>query len=104
MITFTDHLPAPAGHSTLNRQRAQELLDACIDNPNQWAKVPITWLYEDLEGAPADKVKRRCRDFTGRVKTGHIAIFKPYNVDAATRGANAYVRINISKRELKDLY
>lgn len=105
MIHFTDTVPPVAGRTTIDKTKADELLDALIDNPNKWAEIPITWLVPDLNGAEEKRLKSKTRNLANRINNrADIAPFNEYDCEAKARETTLYIRVRISERQLKDLY
>lgn len=104
-MTFTFHknVPATPGRAYIDKTRAQHVIDECIDNPNQWAQVPITYFFPDLEGAEEKKLKMKSRNLAGRIQKRNVAPFNEYQCEAKSRGTDIYLRVLISKRH-RDLY
>lgn len=49
-FVFVDELPPIQGRTTIDNERAEELLDEMLANPGKWAKVPYVWLYPTPRG------------------------------------------------------
>ena len=103
MFTFTDNVPPATGRSTIDPRRAEEVADACIDNPGEWARVPITYLYPDIEGADEKKLVTKCRNLAGNITTDKIAPFNQYKTEARARGTDIYIRIVLTQRQRREL-
>ena len=54
---FVDTVPPAQGRTYIDDDHAQETIDALAEFPNRWARVPITYLYPDLEGPLAKSSK-----------------------------------------------
>lgn len=65
-FTFTSEVPPTRGRVTIDHNRANEAIDACIDNANEWAKVPYVYLYPDAEGIDTKKLTGRARNAAAR--------------------------------------
>lgn len=66
-FTFTSEVPPSRGRVSLDHDHAIEVIDACIDNANEWAKVPCVYLYPDAEGSEKNKLTQRPRSLAGRI-------------------------------------
>ena len=102
VITFTDTPPSHA-RTSINLEHAQELIDACIDNYDQWACVPIDWLYPDYAGKTEGKKANKAKYAAGNIAQGRGRPFDQYTFDAKARGTNLYLKIRMSQRELRNL-
>ena len=105
MFTFVNTIPGARGHAEINKHHCRVLLEACIDNPNQWAEVPITYLYPDATGYETKQLVSRCRNIASRINNRlDLPPFNEYACEAHSRGTTLYVRVRINKRDLKNLY
>ena len=102
-FTFIHEVPPARGRVALNQNRANEVIDACIDNANEWAKVPYVYLYPDAEGIEAKKLTTRARNLAGRIQRGDLAPFNEYNCEATARGTEVYIRVVLTARERRAL-
>ena len=102
-IKFVRSLPPRGGRDNMNPERANELLDEMLANNGMWAEVPITHLYPTIEHLPPDKLRGRARSFADRIRQGTVPIFNEYPCEAVSRGAKVYIRINATKRQLKEM-
>lgn len=102
-FTFTKTVPPTTGRSSLDRAHADEVIDACISNPGQWARVPYAYLYPAADGIEPKKLATRCRSTAGRIQRGEMHPFNEYNTEAKARGENLYIRINMTERQRRQL-
>ena len=102
-FTFTATVPATTGRSHLDYDRAENLINALIDNPGQWAQVPITYLYPDLEGAEHKRVLGKTRNTASAISKGRLQPFCEYRCEARSRDTDLYIRINLTLRERRAL-
>lgn len=102
-FTFTSEVPPARGRVTIDHNRANEVIDACIDNANEWAKVPYVYLYPDTEGTEAKKLIWRARNTAARIQCGDLAPFNEYNTEAKARGTDVYIRVVMTARERRAL-
>lgn len=104
-MTFTFHknVPITNGRAYVDRPRAQDLIDECIDNANEWAQVPITYLFPALEGADEMKLKTKARNLANRIQRGTVAPFNEYPCEAKSRGTDVYIRVVMSIRDRRKL-
>ncbi|WP_288751346.1 hypothetical protein [uncultured Corynebacterium sp.] len=102
-FTFTSEVPSPRGRNPLDHSRAEEVIDACLNNANEWAKVPYVYLYPDAEGVEAKKLATRARNLAGRTQRGDLAPFNEYNTEAKARDTDVYIRVVMSARERRAL-
>ena len=102
-FTFTSEVPPTRGRVTIDHNRANEVIDACIDNANEWAKVPYVYLYPDAEGIDTKKLIGRARNTAARIQRGELAPFNEYNCEARARGTDIYIRVVMSARERRAL-
>lgn len=94
MIEFTDSIkPMHPNRHEINQDRASELAKACADNPDQWARVNITWLYPSSEGADAKKLHAKAANVAQWIRRGKLRAFKNHNFEAKKRGTDLYVRV-----------
>lgn len=105
MFEFTDTVPAAEGRTYLDHDHANEIIDALVDNPNQWARIPITYLYPDLDGADEKKLKMKALSLAGRIQSPrqNMAPFSDYNTEAKSRGTDVYIRVVMSARQMREL-
>lgn len=103
MFTFTDTVPPVEGRTSIDTDRAQEVVDACIDNPNQWARIPIDFLYPELTGSDEKKLVTKSRSLAAQIRKGTAKVFSDYKCEAQSRGPALYIRIVLTARELKEL-
>lgn len=99
---FVDRVPPEAGRTKLDEERATIILEALLDNPNQWARVPIVYLYPDIEGAKVDKLKAKARSVAGRLQRADLKPFNEYRCEAKSREDAIYMRIVMTARELRE--
>lgn len=59
-FNFTSEVPSTRGRTYIDVEHAEEVLDACLGNPGEWAQVPYTYLYPDAEGVDPKKLAVRC--------------------------------------------
>ena len=102
-FTFIHEVPPARGRVALNQNRAEEVIEACIDNPNEWAQVPYVYLYPDAEGIEAKKLAGRARSLAGRIQRGDLAPFNEYNTEARARDTDVYIRVVLTARERRAL-
>lgn len=102
-FTFTKNVPASTGRSYLDQAHAQDVIDACLSNPGQWARVPYTYLYPATEGTERKKLATRSRSAAGRIQRGKMFPFNEYDTEAKARGEDIYIRINMTARERRQL-
>lgn len=102
-FTFTQEVPPSRGRVSLKKDRAHEVIDACIDNANEWAKVPYVYLYPDAEGIEAKNLTTRARNLAGRIQRGELAPFNEYSCEATARGTDVYIRVVMTTRERRAL-
>lgn len=102
-FTFTSEVPPTRGRVTLDQDRAAEVIDACIDNPNEWARVPCVYLYPDAAGSEKKKLTQRARSLAGRIQRGDLAPFNEYNTEAKARDTDIYVRVVLTAQERRAL-
>ena len=102
-FTFTSEVPPTRGRVPLDHTRAEEVIEACIDNPNEWAQVPYVYLYPDAEGIEAKKLAGRARSLAGRIQRGDLAPFNEYNTEARARDTDVYIRVVLTARERRAL-
>lgn len=102
-FNFTSEVPPTRGRTFMDQARAEEVLDACLGNPGEWAQVPYTYLYPDAEGTDPKKLTVRCRNVAGRIQRGELAPFNEYNTEAKARGTDVYIRVAMTARELRAL-
>lgn len=100
---FVETVPPINGRIYLDTSRLHQLLDALIDNPGQWAKVPITFFYPDLEGADKKKLINKARSIAARTNKGHLPVLSEYRCEAKSRGTDVYMRITLTRRQLAEL-
>lgn len=103
MFEFTKSVPPVPGRSAIDKARANEVIDACLDNPSEWAQVPYIYLYPDAEGTEEKKLLVRCRNVAGRIQRGELAPFNEYNTEAKASGTDLYIRILLSARDRRAL-
>lgn len=100
-IKFVDNLPSRANDPTkMDTDFAEKLIDALIDNPNEWAQIAYTDLYPDSAGDPEEKVIRRVRNLTQRIRKG-VRPFHEYQFEATSRGLDIFVRVLVDERHLR---
>lgn len=102
-FTFTNTVPPKQGRTSINHPNAEELVNACIDNPGKWAKVPITYLYPDVEGAERTKLRNRAGNLANRINNRSQSPFGAYDTEAKSRGTDIYIRINMTQRRRRQL-
>lgn len=102
-FNFTSEVPSTRGRTYIDVEHAEEVLDACLGNPGEWAQVPYTYLHPDAEGVDPKKLAVRCRNVAGRIQHGELAPFNEYNTEAKARGLDVYIRIAMTSRELRAL-
>lgn len=102
-FNFTSEVPPTRGRNFIDQTRAEEVLDACLGNPGEWAQVPYTYLYPDAEGVDPKKLAVRCRNVIGRIQHGELAPFNEYNTEAKARGLDVYIRVAMTARERRAL-
>lgn len=102
-FTFTSEVPPTRGRVTIDHNRANEVIDACIENANEWAKVPYVYLYPDAEGIDTKKLTGRGRNAAARIQRGELTPFNEYNCEARARGTDIYIRVVMSTRERRAL-
>lgn len=103
-IKFVHQPPGKTVRTDLDDSFLDELVDALLDHPNQWARVPIEKLYPNAKDLKQNSRTNRARNFTTRVNRGDISLLAEYPVEATTRGTDVYIRIPMTKRQLNDLY
>lgn len=99
---FFDSVPPVRGRAYIDSDRAQDTIDALVEFPNRWACVPVTFLYPDLEGVSEQQLKSRARSLAGRLQRRDIKPFDVYRIEAKSRGTNAYMRVVMSRREMRE--
>ncbi len=102
-FTFTNTVPPKSGRNTIDHANAEELVNACIDNPGKWAQVPITYLYPEVEGAERTKLRSRAGNLANRINSGAQSPFDAYDTEAKSRGTDIYIRINMTQRRRRQL-
>lgn len=102
-FTFTKDVPPTRGRVSLDHDRANEVIDACIANANEWAQVPYVYPYPDAEGTEAKKLVGRCRSLAGRIQRGNLAPFNEYNTEARARDTDVYIRVVMTARDRRAL-
>ena len=99
---FVDTVPPVKGRTYINDDHAYETIDALAQFPNRWACVPITFLYPDLVGDPGQKLRIKARTTASRIQRGDLKPFSEYRIEAKSRDPNVYMRIVMSRREMRD--
>ncbi|HCD3016554.1 TPA: hypothetical protein NBM48_001616 [Corynebacterium striatum] len=99
---FVDTVPPAQGRTYIDGARAQETIDALAEFPNRWACVPITYLYPDLEGASGQKLKAKSRTTAARIQREDLKPFNEYRIEAKSRDTNVYMRVVMSRREMRE--
>lgn len=99
---FVDTVPPVRGRTYIDGARAQDTIDALVEFPNRWACVPITFLYPDLEGSTEQKLKAKARSTAARIQREDLKPFNDYRIEAKSRDTNVYMRIVMSRREMRD--
>lgn len=102
-FVFVDKLPSKQGRTTNDNERAEELIDEMLANPGKWAKVPYEWLYPNAEGLTEKKLIERARNLSNRIHRREIRPFSDYPCECCTRKTDFYIRINATKRQLKEM-
>ena len=99
---FVDTAPPVQGRTYLDDDRAQDTIDALAEFPNRWACVPIVFLYPDLEGSTEQKLKAKARSTAARIQREDLKPFNDYRIEAKSRDTNVYMRIVMSRREMRE--
>lgn len=102
-FVFVDELPPIQGRTTIDNDRAEELIDEMLANPGRWAKVPYVWLYPDAEGQAEKKIIGRARNLSNRIHRGEIRPFSDYPCESRARKTDCYIRVSATKRQLKEM-
>lgn len=99
---FTDTVPAAQGRTYIDQERAGVVIDALLEQPNRWARIPITYLFPELEGADDSKLKNKARSTAARIQKHTLHPFNEYRIEAKTRGTDVYIRICMTRTEMRD--
>ena len=102
-FTFTSEVPPSEGRVYLDQDNATNVIDACIENANEWARVPYVYLYPDAEGVDRKKLIIRARNVAGRIQRGELDPFNEYHCEARARATDIYIRIVMTARERRAL-
>lgn len=104
MFNFVHDVPPINGRAYLDTSHVEELVDALLEKPNEWAQVPATYFYSDLEGSDEKTLKNKARSVANRINNRKdIKHIKDYPAEAKARDTNVYVRINLTRRQLREM-
>lgn len=99
---FVSDVPPRGGtFNKMDMDFAQEVIEALLDNPNEWAQIPYLLFYPTAQGTEVRKLTMRARNFSERIRKG-AEPFNDYVFECTTRGTDMYIRVLVNERDVKD--